>query len=512
MLNIGLSEISFQIYHRFSELYTSKMATSNPEGEGTSIDIQEGEVFHDINQHNKGSLSILMSVTQGRDQPLPRQQFSASVVAGLVKNLLGLNPEEVVVLNDRDVILECGDAVVATEVARALHGSLNWNGLGVQSKCLLTRRESAERISKDREKGRRRIEELESAHKLIGDELDQRDQKFEQLLLNFGSEVRKVEKLQQQLNPKELSHIKKHSVLCSPPDLPFFSGTEPVPRDEGSYAQWLFQVRGAMTSHTEEAVRSAIVTSVRGEAREVVEFVGLRTELKDMLAYIEERFGQTLSTDQLQKDWYQLRQERNEKLNQFAGRLENRYKKLARILPSRYNRSELKDRLFYGMHQQLRDSTRYVYETTGITYEELLVKAKKVEEEIQEGRLAARLKAEVDPARTELGELKKGIEQLTTVMQANTYNGARPKIPQNKNGDGRKNDDQKSKGMPSTAAGPFRNRQRIVQCYNCGGWGHFSRECPSPENLDWRAAARAATHPPGKGAAQPKTPNKTPPQ
>ena len=219
MLNIGLSEISFQIYSQFQKLYTSEMASSNPEGEGTSIDLREGEIFHDINHNNQGSLSILMSVTQGRDRPLPRQQFSASSVAEMVKGLLGLNPEEVVILNDRDVILECGDAVVATEVARALHGSLNWNGIGVQSKCLLTRRESAERISKDREKGRKRIEELENVQKQIGDELDQRDQKFEQLLLNFGAEVRKVEKLQQELNPKELSPMKNRSVLCSPPDL-----------------------------------------------------------------------------------------------------------------------------------------------------------------------------------------------------------------------------------------------------------------------------------------------------
>ena len=144
IINIGLSEISFQIYNEFSKLYTSEMASSNPEGEGTSIDLQDGEIFHDINHANRESLSILMSVTQGQDRLLPRQQFSAPVVAGIVKSLLGLNPKEVVVLNNRDIVLECGDAVVATEVARALHGSLNWNGVGVQSKCLLTRKESAE--------------------------------------------------------------------------------------------------------------------------------------------------------------------------------------------------------------------------------------------------------------------------------------------------------------------------------------------------------------------------------
>ena len=50
-----------------------------------------------------------------------------------------------------------------------------------------------------------------------------------------------------------------------PPDLPLFSGVEPVPKDEGSFDQWLFQVQGAMDCHCKEAVKSAIVKISKSE-------------------------------------------------------------------------------------------------------------------------------------------------------------------------------------------------------------------------------------------------------
>ena len=40
----------------------------------------------------------------------------------------------------------------------------------------------------------------------------------------------------------------------NPPSLPLFSGADPTPKDEANYEQWLFQARGALNSHTEEAV------------------------------------------------------------------------------------------------------------------------------------------------------------------------------------------------------------------------------------------------------------------
>ena len=71
------------------------------------------------------------------------------------------------------------------------------------------------------------------------------------------------------------------SKLSAPPNLPIFLGQEPVPSMEGSTDQWLFQVAGALATHTKEAVRCAVIGSVRGAACELLEFIGYREEMSN---------------------------------------------------------------------------------------------------------------------------------------------------------------------------------------------------------------------------------------
>ena len=70
------------------------------------------------------------------------------------------------------------------------------------------------------------------------------------------------------------------SKLSAPPNLPIFLGQEPVPSMEGSIDEWLFQVEGALVTHTEEAVRSAVIGSVRGAAHELLQFIGYGEEMR----------------------------------------------------------------------------------------------------------------------------------------------------------------------------------------------------------------------------------------
>ena len=71
--------------------------------------------------------------------------------------------------------------------------------------------------------------------------------------------------------------------------MPIFSGQEPLPSTKGSIDQW---IDGALATHMEEAVRSAVIGSVRGAARELLEFIGYGEEMSAILRHIKERFGQ----------------------------------------------------------------------------------------------------------------------------------------------------------------------------------------------------------------------------
>ena len=82
--------------------------------------------------------------------------------------------------------------------------------------------------------------------------------------------------------------MNKSSKLNAPPNLPIFFGQQLVPSTKGSIDQWLFQVEGALATHTEEAVRSAVIGSVRGAVRELLEFIGYAEEMSVILRHIKE--------------------------------------------------------------------------------------------------------------------------------------------------------------------------------------------------------------------------------
>ena len=83
--------------------------------------------------------------------------------------------------------------------------------------------------------------------------------------------------------------------------------------------------------------------------------------METLLDKVEDRFGETWTVDRLQQDFYKITQGKDENLRQFTGRLEAQFKKLKEKVPRHYDNSMLKERLFHGMHQQLKDSIWFCY-------------------------------------------------------------------------------------------------------------------------------------------------------
>ena len=172
--------------------------------------------------------------------------------------------------------------------------------------------------------------------------------------------------------PVSQMKVNRISKLGAPPSLPIFFRQEPVPATEGSIDQWLFQVEGALATHSEEAVRSAVIGSVRGAACELLEFIGYGEEMSNILKHIKERFGQGPSKAKLQKEFFLMEQRKTESINQFAGWVEQRFKRLRTLYPGWYDHGQLKERVFQGMHAHLRDSMRFLYMKEEVGYEEYL--------------------------------------------------------------------------------------------------------------------------------------------
>ena len=213
--------------------------------------------------------------------------------------------------------------------------------------------------------------------------------------------------------------------------LPPFSGANPVLKDEASCEQWVWQAKEALKSCTAGAVRITIVQSVWGEVREFTAAVGFEESVEK----VEDRFGEKWTADGLQQDFYKIAQGKNEKVRQFARILEAQFKKLKEKVPRCYDNGMLKECLFHGMHQQLKDSIQFCYKREETTYEELFREAVEAEKEKNPETKVTSLKvksAVVSEDQIGIQDLKQKIDALATVVKSSTLGGARPK--QNNNG------------------------------------------------------------------------------
>ena len=204
-------------------------------------------------------------------------------------------------------------------------------------------------------------EHLSTDIKQMSAKLDQLDKKLDEGP-SIPSGIVTPEQIHELVGPRG----EQQQILVSAPSpqlvmslgLPLFSSSNPTPRDESTYKQWKFQVKGMRSSCPESTVRSALITSVRGEVSELVSFLGFNAPMETLLDAMEDRFGKKITGDRLQQDFYQLQQEKGEKVQHFAGRLEKAFKTLQETFAKRYQRNQLKEHLFHSVNQQTRDSMR----------------------------------------------------------------------------------------------------------------------------------------------------------
>ena len=194
------------------------------------------------------------------------------------------------------------------------------------------------------------MQQLEDEQHCVREEQHHHQEQLARFLVQFQDEVRKIEKLQQVQGTEAdqtamAGAVGESAELKSfkPPLLPPFSGADPVLKDEASCEQWVWQAKEALKSCIAGAVRIAIVQSVQGEVREFTAAVGFKVGMETLLEKVEDQFGEKWTADGLQQEFYHIAQGKNEKVRQFAGRLEAQFKRLREKVPGRYDHSILKE-------------------------------------------------------------------------------------------------------------------------------------------------------------------------
>ena len=163
-----------------------------------------------------------------------------------------------------------------------------------------------------------------------------------------------------------------------------------------------------------------------------------------------------------------MEQRKTESINQFTGRVEQWFKQLQALYPGIDDRSQLKERIFQGMHPHLRHSMRFLYMKEDVGYEEFLAAVYEAETEGSEGKmLNGKAKAITvekitdNKEQNELKDLRQQIESLTMIMESATIGNVKSKpvegISSLRNKELLKNSHQKGfQGSPKKGKGPLK--------------------------------------------------------
>ena len=479
------------------------------------------DAYYDIDACPTTPLSLLLKIrqpatAQSQPRPLPIGVMTDRSLIELIEKATGRTPMGVTIMNDVDVVIEFEKGAKVIEIAQALHGIDSWVGYKIDISCIVSTKKMLVDTTRELEAYRRAERDFQREKREMKEEEQRSKLQIQDLLDKFEEQVKRVELMQSRSSvspvPIDIStpqisiaNLDKpgvskqiQTIFAKMPPLPTFSGVVPVPKGEGSYEQFMFQIRGFKNSYPEEAMKNGIIGSVTDAARDYLDFIGFDKDLDVIIRALERRYGKGQTTDRIQQEFYQLSQERGETIQQFAGRIELKYKKLVELYPGRYTEEMLKERLFYGMTQHLRNSMRYLYKQPTTVYDELLQSAKEAESEWMDNKLRVKSTTVEDPGKREREELKERLERLTKSMKvANLQTSRRdvkkssPRSPKSESPRSVVPNSPRSRGPAITSAGPFHGHRRPLQCYKCGGWGHVQRECPTSENVDWRGMQRA---------------------
>ena len=153
------------------------------------------------------------------------------------------------------------------------------------------------------------------------------------------------------------------------PKLPFFSGSKEPAKGETSYEVWQYEVKCLQKSDLpEHMLLHSIRTSLRGAARDMLIPLGEDASVNDVIGKLDDFYGNVSSAETILQSFYSLEQTLSKAIR--YGHME---------LAARD--SMLRSKFWTGLRsQQLRNSTRYLYDTYK-DFPSLLREIRKVEQE-----------------------------------------------------------------------------------------------------------------------------------
>ena len=322
-------------------------------------------------------------------------------------------PYAVEILGPHELCLTYKQGVTLGQVAGELMAIESWMDFPILVTVVIIKRSKVDAIISTRQKHRQILKEkgLEELEKFkqgqydLQDELDQTAAQKEKLVQRITDHDEKqvnllkvIEQLDKMVTRLETQPLNAQGFMTSPSqnvfnfgnlstsfqveaeiDIGKFSGTEPTPADELNFNQWCIDVKSYQANYPDNILLPAVQKSIIGKAKSVIRHLGPSYTVDEVITVLTQEYEGVASSDVIFKDFYQLKQERNEKVQVFSIPLRDMLTRLSIRFPNRIPKEDhdkiLKDRFFYGIGSELRNSIRHLYDNETVTFSQLLVKA-----------------------------------------------------------------------------------------------------------------------------------------
>ena len=191
-------------------------------------------------------------------------------------------------------------------------------------------------------------------------------------------------------------------------DLGKFSGSDLVPTNELTFEQWLSDIRAYQRQFPEFVLLPAVRKFIQGRAKSVLRNLRPDYTIDQAIEVLTREYEGVANSDVVFKEFYQLKQEKNEKVQVFSVRLRKALNKLTLRFPDRVPAGDedriLCDCFFCGMKAELKSSVRHLFDSPDVSFSTLLTEARR--NELKE--------VEQKPIRIQNKATKVGVEEKTS--------------------------------------------------------------------------------------------------
>ena len=156
--------------------------------------------------------------------------------------------------------------------------------------------------------------------------------------------------------------LKEGIVRKDTPKLPVFTGK--TSDEKISWKRWELQVKGLDGVYEDRAIKEAMNKALQGDAAIVADSLEDDCTWQELLKALKAKFAAVTSMDVMMRTFFQITQG-NDSISQFAIQLEKVLGNIRVCHPTAFSPKEfsthLRNRLFNGMSDRLRDTLRYKY-------------------------------------------------------------------------------------------------------------------------------------------------------